>query len=627
MASSLLNSRKTSVTDAGTGPVPSTGALPVLGFRARLLGTLATWALLLLAIPGVGRLDGYGHIAMVALAPWALVASCPTGGRWLRCYLAEVLGSMIGLAGVCYWMAYVLPAGVLFSFPDSFFMGAAGVLLRLAARRFPLSLAVPVVWIAAEILRFVLPAPLAFGWHRLGTYAHHTEWLLGSARVWGAWGLGLVFGALGGGLADWWRARAGVAPAGGIVLSRICALVPLGLAILLVLASSPPESVDGPRVLLVQPGIEQERKRFGDRFLDQYVPAVSLTRESLREAAELGEPVPDLVLWGETMLPAGSAEDSVVQAAREGLLPAPWTGLEVDAGLLADQELFLQAVTSGVLFGDPRLSALVGSRLSSAQVPWEAEVAAGHPIIPEGSSFLAGAEEWRADHGRIARSNVLYVWSADARRSAPMRKRNLVPFGETLSGLQWVPWVRETMRRVGGYVPDFLAGEATGIVGVTLRDGREVRVAGAVCFDNAYDFPFTQAARSGRVDLFVIGSNEAWYRDSTAMPQMLAFSRVIAAETGRSVVRATNSGISSVIGPSGGVLDHIEVDGEPEMVAGTLRATVPVPASGSARATFFVRTETWQKAAWLALALLLSALGWLSEDRRGAVGNRAPVEG
>jgi len=126
----------------------------------------------------------------------------------------------------------------------------------------------------------------------------------------------------------------------------------------------------------------------------------------------------------------------------------------------------------------------------------------------------------------------------------------------------------------------------------------------AVCFDNAFDDPFTTPLRRGPVDLFVVVSNEAWYKSSPEMDHMLAFSRIAAAASRRSIVRATNSGISALIGPDGRVLQEVRgSDGRRKMVAGALRVRVPVPdrragAGGVGEATFFARTEPVQPWAW-----------------------------
>ena len=75
----------------------------------------------------------------------------------------------------------------------------------------------------------------------------------------------------------------------------------------------------------------------------------------------------------------------------------------------------------------------------------------------------------------------------------------------------------------------------------------------------------------------------------------------------RSVLRATNSGISALVGPDGVVREVVtDAAGRRKMIAGALRARVPVPTpDGAAATTFFVRTQPLQPLGWGGGSLLL----------------------
>ncbi|PKO56030.1 MAG: apolipoprotein N-acyltransferase, partial [Betaproteobacteria bacterium HGW-Betaproteobacteria-19] len=64
-------------------------------------------------------------------------------------------------------------------------------------------------------------------------------------------------------------------------------------------------------------------------------------------------------------------------------------------------------------------------------------------------------------------------------------------------------------------------------------------------------------------------SNLAWYGDSLAQPQHLQIARVRALETGRPMLRSTNTGMTAVIQPDG----HVDAV-LPAFEAGVLEAEV-----------------------------------------------------
>jgi apolipoprotein N-acyltransferase len=123
------------------------------------------------------------------------------------------------------------------------------------------------------------------------------------------------------------------------------------------------------------------------------------------------------------------------------------------------------------------------------------------------------------------------------------------------------------------------------------------------------------------VDFHLVASNEAWYRKSCEMEQMVAFSRLIALSTGRSVVRATNSGISMVLGPDGRELGRVRApDGSYRMVKGWGAWTVPVPAPGAPAATPYARSFRVQRAAWILLAVGAAMLPVARRNRKPSAG-------
>jgi apolipoprotein N-acyltransferase len=582
--------------------------------RARWVGTGLGFACLWLATPGVITAAGLWPLGVVGAALWARYASRP--GRWALGI--EAAAGALAWCGIFWWATYVWPGTLLFIGPGfGVYMAATGWALRRFARKWPLGVAAPLAWVLFETVRTQLAPPLGVSWMRLGTYLHDQAWIAGSARVWGTGGLTVVVVALGGAIADLvamrGRKAAGAARPGplfGVALG----CVPLVAGVVLARVVPSPRTVDGPRVMLVQPAFEQARKQEDANPLQLLVEQIDLTRAGLAEAKRAGEPEPDLVAWGETMLRIWLVDPGVKAAIEQGAAFDPWrrdAGWGVEA---FDEEAVKEREwVGGVLFGrDPRMP---------------------HPILPAGTSFLSGAEWITARDGRIRFKNSVFLWPADGgERRGPASKVHLAPGGETMVGLEELSAVRSVIYDLARYVPDFLeALDDDPVLAFTARDGRTFRIGAAVCFDNAFDDVFTRTLRCADVDFHLVVSNEAWFKQSSEADQMMAYSHLAAIATGRSVVRATNSGVSAVIGPDGSEVARLTVGGEDREVRGTLRAVVPVVEGGKwspfevvegerAPTTFFVRWELFWTAAFLAVPALLLALGFRG-GARGASRN------
>jgi apolipoprotein N-acyltransferase len=123
------------------------------------------------------------------------------------------------------------------------------------------------------------------------------------------------------------------------------------------------------------------------------------------------------------------------------------------------------------------------------------------------------------------------------------RKRHLVPFGEYFP----VPAsVREWMRMQNLPYSDLSAGNDYQTL---LSATNGVKLAVAICYEDAYGAEQLYAFPGA--DLLINVSNDAWFGDSIAPHQHLQIARMRALEVGRYAVRATNTGISGFIGPSG----------------------------------------------------------------------------
>ncbi len=129
-------------------------------------------------------------------------------------------------------------------------------------------------------------------------------------------------------------------------------------------------------------------------------------------------------------------------------------------------------------------------------------------------------------------------------QSSAYHKRHLVPFGEYLP-----------LRRVLGGVVDLLAipmsDFSAGPPKQPLLEVAGHKVGISICYEAAFASEIAEALPAAR--LLVNVSNDAWFGDSIAPHQNLEIARVRARESGRYLLRATNTGISAVIGPQGAV--------------------------------------------------------------------------
>jgi apolipoprotein N-acyltransferase len=124
------------------------------------------------------------------------------------------------------------------------------------------------------------------------------------------------------------------------------------------------------------------------------------------------------------------------------------------------------------------------------------------------------------------------------------RKRHLVPFGEYFP----VPdFVRQWMRLMSLPYVDISPG-ASDPIPLTIA-GETIGMT--ICYEDSYGAE--QLVFLPQAGFLVNVSNDAWFGDSIAPHQHLQIARMRALEAGRYLLRATNTGISAIIGPDGTV--------------------------------------------------------------------------
>jgi apolipoprotein N-acyltransferase len=105
-------------------------------------------------------------------------------------------------------------------------------------------------------------------------------------------------------------------------------------------------------------------------------------------------------------------------------------------------------------------------------------------------------------------------------------------------------------------------------------------------------------------------SNIAWFGDTTALPQHLQISQMRALETGRPMLRATNTGATAIIDPKGNIVKQM-----PHYTAGSLEATV----QGYGGMTPYILLGN---SLVVVLSLLMLIAAWLACRKGATSGNR-----
>lgn len=174
------------------------------------------------------------------------------------------------------------------------------------------------------------------------------------------------------------------------------------------------------------------------------------------------------------------------------------------------------------------------------------------------------------------------------------RKHHLVPFGEFVPLQPLFGWFVEAVA-----IPllDFSRGDAR----QRPLDAGGQKVAVNICYEDLFGEEIIR--QLPEATLLVNASNVAWFGESLAPAQHLQISQMRALETGRVMLRATNTGMTAVIDSKGQVQAMA-----PPFTEAVVRAEV----HGRTGATFYVRVGNF---ATLALAILLLAAAFLIDRR------------
>lgn len=264
--------------------------------------------------------------------------------------------------------------------------------------------------------------------------------------------------------------------------------------------------------------------------------------------------------------------------------------LKFDAGQLSNT---LETYRRLVLQTDAHLIVLPETAFPvlRQEVPESLTAMLGDHARRNGGDVLIGAFE--RDHGLYYNS----VFTLGTAASQSYRKNHLVPFGEFIPLRPALGWLINDVLNIP--MGDLArGGERQQVLNVA-----GLKVAVDICYEDVFGEEIIRYLPEA--SLLVNVTNDAWYGNSPAAIQHNQVAQVRALESGRMMLRATNTGVTSVIDRDGKVLSML-----PQHVEGTLTAMV----QGYSGSTPYVR---FGNALALGLiALMLAAGFWMG--RRSA---------
>jgi apolipoprotein N-acyltransferase len=204
--------------------------------------------------------------------------------------------------------------------------------------------------------------------------------------------------------------------------------------------------------------------------------------------------------------------------------------------------------------------------------------------VKNGGDMLIGSFE------RDNRSYYNSVFTLGAADEQHYRKQHLVPFGEFIPLRPLLGWL------INGLLDIPMGDLARGDQQQAPLDVVGQQVAVNICYEDVFGEEIIRALP--RATLLVNVTNDAWYGNSPVAAQHNQMAQLRAMESGRMMLRATNTGVTSIIGADGKILQQL-----PQHVEAVLLGM----AQGYDGSTPYVR---WGNAAALLLVALLLVGAW-----------------
>ena len=216
----------------------------------------------------------------------------------------------------------------------------------------------------------------------------------------------------------------------------------------------------------------------------------------------------------------------------------------------------------------------------SSQLDTSIKTALTEHVRKNGGNIIIGMVEFNDATSEYFNSAISYGDST----SQTYQKSHLVPFGEFIPLKQIFGWIYRDWLNMP------LSDLSRGSIHQRPMALNHQKIAVNVCYEDVFGEEIIRQLPAAT--LLVNISNDAWYGQSYAAYQHMQFSQARALETGRMVLRATNTGATAMIDTHGNVLAHA-----PHFTQTTLN----VAAQGYSGSTPYVR---WGNHLFLIMCLM-----------------------
>jgi apolipoprotein N-acyltransferase len=188
-------------------------------------------------------------------------------------------------------------------------------------------------------------------------------------------------------------------------------------------------------------------------------------------------------------------------------------------------------------------------------------------------------------------------------------KVRLLAFGEYIPGIETFPWLRKFLPAGAGR---FTAGTGPGLIPLQGPDGKVWQLGPVICYEDILQ-GFLRGVGQLHPNLLVNLTSDSWFGAETEPWEHLALAVFASVELRVSMVRAVNSGISTLIDPNGRVVQKTYADDpyrNPRAADGIVVSAPGMPAAH----TLYVATGNLF--GYLCIAASLTILGLIRFRRR-----------